>query len=233
VAGIDIVVSPSWLISAAVIVLIASPVIGRVVPGMTTVTAMSVSVLLAVLLGVSVLAHELGHCLVARSMGVRVHEVRLYLVGGVSELDRPPASPKEEALIAGAGPAVSALIALLCWLLVGSVAGRSVGWLLLIELALANGIVAIFNTLPALPLDGGRVLRAGVWKLVGRRRTATRVGAAGGLVVALALLVWAALALATGTRTGLLEAAIVAVMGFFVAAGAVAEWPRRRRRSGP
>ncbi len=225
--------SPSWLISAAIIVALATPVVAQVVHGIPTAGAVGVAALLAVLLGVSVLAHELGHCLAARSLGLGVREVRLYLVGGVSELDRSPSTPKEEALIAAAGPGVSALLAIMCGLLVGSTSERSIGWLLLLEMALANGIVAVFNVLPALPLDGGRVLRAAVWRVFRRRRSGTVAGVAGGFAVATALLVWGGVAALSGTRIGLLQAGIVAVMGVFVAVGAVGEWPFRRERTWP
>jgi Zn-dependent protease len=233
IGGIAIIVAPSWLVSAVIIVVLATPVIRQLVRGISSPGAIAVAVLLAILLGVSVLAHELGHCLAARSLGVPVREVRLYLVGGVSELGRSPASPKEEALIAGAGPGVSALLAVICGLLVGSTDPGTVAWLLLLEMAVANAIVAIFNILPALPLDGGRVLRAGVWGLFRRRRVGTIAAVIGGFVVAAALLVWGIVEALHGTRVSLLYAAIAAVMGIFVAAGAMAEWPVRRARRWP
>ena len=113
--------------------------------------------------------------------------VRLYLLGGVSELARAPRSPREEAIIAAAGPAVSAVLA-------GRVlAGRAAAtrpapssWLLLMLLALSNLVVAVFNLLPALPLDGGRVLRAGVWRASGNRGAGTTAAVVGGYVIAVA-----------------------------------------------
>lgn len=226
IAGIRIVVAPSWFIMAAVIVALATPIIGRVTHETTTV-AVVVSIGLAVLLGVSVLAHELGHCAVAAIFGIRVTEVRLYLVGGYSELDREPRSAKEEALVAAAGPVVSALVALVCWAALTVPERFSVGWLVAIELALANAIVAVFNILPALPLDGGRVLRAVFWMVGASQRTATIAGVIGGYLIAAVLLVWAVVALAQPRGNGILLAAIIATMAFFVAAGAGAEWPRR------
>ncbi len=230
IGGIPVTVSPSWVLSAALIVGLATPVVAQLVPGTGTVAAVFVSVLLAVLLGVSVLAHELGHCLAARSVGIPVAGVRLYLVGGVSELARSPSTPKEEALIAAAGPGVSALIAVACGLLAGSTTTRTVGWLLLLELALSNGVVAVFNILPALPLDGGRVLRAGVWRVTGRRRLGTTAAVIGGYLVAAALVVWGIVQLVDRTRAGILQAAIAAVMALFVAVGAMAERNRPQRR---
>jgi Zn-dependent protease len=233
IAGIDIVVAPSWFLSVVLIVALATPVVLQLIPRITSLGAAVVSVALAVLLALSVLAHELGHCLVARVFGIGVREVRLYLVGGVSELERSPASATEEALIAGAGPAVSALLAVGCWLLMGVTEVRTIGWLILIELAVANAIVAVFNILPALPLDGGRVTRALIWKVSRRRRAGTIVGVAGGFLVAAALIVWAGLFLRSGTRPGLLQAAIVLVMAAFVAAGAWAERPSTAARGWP
>lgn len=233
IAGIDIVVAPSWFLSVILIVFLATPVVMQLVPEITSVGAAAVSVILAVLLAVSVLAHELGHCLAARLFRIPVREVRLYLIGGVSELGRSPSSPAEEALVAGAGPAVSILLTGICWLLTDLAAWRSVGWLILLELAVANGVVAAFNLLPALPLDGGRVARAAIWRLTRRRRLGTIVGVVGGLIVAAALIVWAAMLLRLGTRPGLLQAAIVVVMAAFVAAGAWAERPPPADRQWP
>ena len=233
IGGIPIIMAPSWLIAVVIIVVLAAPVVRQVVPETGAFGAIVVSFLLALLLGVSVLAHELGHCLAARSFGVPVSAVRLYLIGGVSELRRAPASPKEEALIAGAGPGVSALLAVVCGLLVGSTDSRTIGWLLLLDLALANGVIAVFNILPALPLDGGRVLRAGVWRIAGRRRLGTIAAVIGGFVVAAGLLVWAVIELVAADRGSVLQAGIAAVMAAFVAGGALAEWPTKAERGWP
>lgn len=225
IKGIRIVIAPSWFVSVAVIVVLATPVIGRVTGG-STASSVAVSVLLAVLLGVSVLLHELGHCAVAAAFGIAVHEVRLYLVGGVSQLARAPRSAKEESLVAAAGPAASAVLALGCWALLALTDRYSTAWLIVLEMAMANGIVAVFNILPALPLDGGRVLRAGFWSVGRSERAGTIAGAVGGFVVAAALLVWAVIALSRPDRAGVLLAVIIATMAFFVAAGAWSEWPR-------
>lgn len=223
--GIRLVVTPSWFLSVAVIVVVAAPLVRRFVPGTSGAGSALIAVLLAVLLGLSVLAHELGHCAAALRLGIPVREVRLYLIGGSSELARSPASAKEESLIAAAGPAVSVLLTLACWAAFQLMSAGSIGYLVTLELALANGIVAVFNILPALPLDGGRVLRALVWRITGRYRGGTIAGVIGGFALAAALLVWAALTLGAQTRTGTLQAVIIAVMGFFVATGAWAEWP--------
>lgn len=227
IAGIAIVVAPSWFLSAVLIVVLATPIVGRITGSRSTWVTGAVSLVLAVLLGVSVLAHELGHCAAAGIFGIRVSEVRLYLVGGVSELDRPPTTAREEALVAAAGPIVSALVALGCWGLFSLTDRFSVAWLITLELAVANGIVAVFNILPALPLDGGRVLRAAFWHVGRSQRIGTIAGCIGGFAVTAALLVWAVYALAMPGRGGVLQAVIIATMALFVATGAAAEWPRR------
>ncbi|MET3805165.1 Zn-dependent protease [Nakamurella sp. UYEF19] len=223
IGGIPIVLSLSWLLSVLLIAVLATPVVQQAIPAITTAAAVLVSIGLGVLLGVSVLLHELGHCLAARSLGLPVIEVRLYLLGGVSELGRMPGSPREEAVIAAAGPGVSALLAGIFGLLVGSTTPHTITWLLLIELALANLVVAVFNILPALPLDGGRVLRAGVWGASGRRRYGTLAAVFSGYLIALALLVWGAIQIAGPTRAALLQGGVAVVMAIFVAVGAAGE----------
>ncbi len=216
----------SWLVSVVVIVVLAGPVVQQAVAGIGRGGAIGVAVLLAVLLGLSVLVHELGHCLAARALGLPVVEVRLYLLGGVSELGRMPSSAREEAIIAAAGPALSAVLSGVFFLLLGSVERHTVPWLLLGELALANAIVAVFNVLPALPLDGGRVLRAGVWQVSGRRRWGTVAAAVGGYLVAAALVVWGIADLTGSARAGILQAAIAVATAGFVAYGA---WEEQRQ----
>ncbi|SDP31982.1 Zn-dependent protease (includes SpoIVFB) [Nakamurella panacisegetis] len=223
IGGIPVVLSLSWLISVLIVAILATPVVEQAIPGITTGPAVAVAVGLGVLLGVSVLAHELGHCLAARSLGVPVLEVRLYLLGGVSELGRLPNTPKEEAVIAAAGPGVSFILAGVFGLLIGSTTPHTVTWLLLIELALANLVVAIFNVLPALPLDGGRVLRAGVWQASGRRRLGTLSAVAGGYLIAVALIVWGIVEVAGSTKAAVLQGGIAVVMALFVGVGAASE----------
>ena len=208
------------------------PVIAQVVPGTGTGLAIAMSIVLGVLLGISVLAHELGHCWAARVLGMQVVGVRLYLLGGVSELAKAPRSPREEAIIAAAGPAVSAVIAGAFWIAVAATTPGTVGWLLVMLLALSNLVVAVFNLLPALPLDGGRVLRAGVWSASGNRRAGTTVAVIGGYVIAVALVGWAVLILLDAGSAGLLPAGIAVAMALFVAVGAAGEGRQHGRSNG-
>ncbi len=228
IGGVPVSVAPSWVLSVVVIGALGVPVIMQVVPGTASVVAVGVSVLLGILLGASVLAHELGHCLAARLLGMNVTGVRLYLLGGVSELQRVPRSPREEALVAAAGPAVSGVLAGIAWLVSQLTESGTVGWLLVMLLALSNVLVALFNLLPALPLDGGRVLRAGVWQVSGNRRRGTAAAVIGGYVIAALLAGWAVALLLGDGLDALLPAGIAILMALFVAVGAAAERGRRR-----
>jgi Zn-dependent protease/CBS domain-containing protein len=151
----------------------------------------------------SVLAHELAHSLVARAQGSPVRDITLFLFGGVSSIEKEADRPLQEVLMAGVGPATSLVLALLfgglSWLLgpVNVLAGAFFA-----QLAIVNGLLAVFNLLPGLPLDGGRILRAIVWKLNKNYRKATGIAAIAGRVVSFAMiiggLVWSYLSLRGG-----------------------------------
>jgi len=223
VAGVRILVTPSWIASVAAIAVLGVPVVRRVVPGTSPAVAVLVAILLGVLLGVSVLAHELGHCLAARLRGIDVIAVRLYLLGGVSELASGPVTPRDEALVAAAGPAVSGVLAGVFWLALQPLSVGTVGWLILLLLALSNLVIGVFNLLPALPLDGGRVVRAGIWGLSGSRPAGTKVAEIGGYLLAAALLCWAVLMILDDGVAALLPAGIAVAMSLFVVVGVIGE----------
>ncbi|MDQ3990143.1 MAG: site-2 protease family protein, partial [Actinomycetota bacterium] len=189
--GVPVLLAPSWWVGAVVVTALYAPVVTRLLPEVGDGSVVLLAATLAALLGLSVLLHELGHCVVALRLGVPVLRVRLFLLGGISELARRPAGPRDEGLIAAAGPAVSVVLAVLAgagwWVLEPG----GVLWLLVAEVAVANAAVGAFNLLPGLPLDGGRVLRSLVWAITGRRRTGTTAAVAGAGVVAFGLLVWA------------------------------------------
>jgi Zn-dependent protease len=118
------------------------------------------------------LAHELAHAIVARRRGIGVHGIVLWLLGGVSKLNGEPMDPDVEVRIAAAGPATSLALAL-GFLVLSRLAGTGLlaaglGWL-----GWINGLLAVFNLLPAFPLDGGRVLRALLWRHYGNKDRAT------------------------------------------------------------
>jgi Zn-dependent protease len=137
-------------------------------PGGPTVAAVTVAGVAAVIFFTSVLLHELAHSLVARRYGLRVDGITLWLLGGVSRLEGEVPTAKAEFRIAIAGPAVSAALALgfgALALTAGGLALPAVVTSALAWLAVINGVVAVFNLVPAAPLDGGRVLGAALWAL--------------------------------------------------------------------
>ncbi|MBQ1047193.1 site-2 protease family protein [Micromonospora sp. C51] len=145
----------------------------------------------------SVLAHELGHALTARRFGIGVRGITLELLGGYTEMDRDAPSPRVDLLVSLAGPAVSAVLGAAAVAATLALPDRTVADQLAFQLAASNVIVALFNILPGLPLDGGRALRAVVWALTRDRHRATEIAG------------WAGRILAVGTA--LLVAALYAI----------------------
>ncbi|MEU4401714.1 M50 family metallopeptidase [Micromonospora orduensis] len=132
----------------------------------------------------SVLLHELGHALTARRYGIGVRGITLELLGGYTEMDRDAPSPRVDLLVSLAGPAVSAVLGVIAVAATVALPERTVAHQLALQLAVSNVIVAVFNILPGLPLDGGRALRALVWGLTRDRHRGTEVAGWAGRAVA-------------------------------------------------
>jgi Zn-dependent protease len=133
----------------------------------------------------SVLLHELGHALTARRYGIGVRGITLELLGGWTEMDRDAPSPRVDGLVSLAGPAVSLVLGGIGTLAALALPDRTVIGQIAFQLAASNVIVAVFNVLPGLPLDGGRALRALIWALIKDRNRATEVAGWAGRVLAL------------------------------------------------
>jgi stage IV sporulation protein FB len=150
------------------------------------------SLIFMVLLFLCVLLHEFGHIFTARAFGVTTPYVTLLPIGGVAQLERIPEQPGQEFLIAIAGPLVNVAIALVlvfvggAHLLAGAAVVDDTHFSMLDRLAVVNLFLVLFNLIPAFPMDGGRVLRAGLATKLGYVR-ATEIAAAIGQFVAFAL----------------------------------------------
>ncbi|GIJ48149.1 zinc metalloprotease [Virgisporangium aliadipatigenens] len=169
----------------------------------------------------SLLAHELAHALVARHYGIPVRRVTLWLLGGVAELDGDPPTPTADLRVAAVGPLTSAGIGGVCFAaalavrsLVSPVPVTALAWL-----ATINLLLAVFNMIPAAPLDGGRVLRAALWRWRGDRARAVVAAARAGSFVGGALVVSGLIVMVLGDLSGLW----LILVGWFVAGAARAE----------
>jgi Zn-dependent protease/predicted transcriptional regulator len=171
---------------------IASGLLPREAPGLNTYEYWGLGLITTALLFVSVLAHELAHSLMARAEGLGTGNITLYMFGGLSSLNGQPAEPASEFKIAVVGPAASFLVGIVFYLIVDvflyGTSHRAIGQVLR-HLGNINLLLAGFNILPGLPLDGGRVLRALLWRLNKNFRAATQLAVRSGLMIALTLVV--------------------------------------------
>ena len=231
--GVPVLLAPSWWLGSVAVTVLYAPLVNRFLPNAGALVSMALAAAFAVLLGASVLAHELGHCVVALQLGLPVRRVRLFLLGGLAEITRTPRRPGHEGVVAAAGPAVSAALAAICGLVLLVMPTGGPVWLLVVECAVANVAVAVFNVLPGLPLDGGRMLRAGVWAVSGERSTGTKAAVAGGWLVAGLLLLWALWGIAAESPDRWLRLVVCLITAWFVADGARGELAADERSAWP
>lgn len=226
VCGFPIKVNLSWLLLLGLIVYtLGSPggLFDRWLQGAAPpVMCWALGLAGAVGLFASLLVHELCHSIVARHTGIHVRGITLFIFGGVSELEDDPPTPLAEFLMAAAGPLSSALIgsAFLAVTLLGPSVGMPAQVSALVSyLAAVNWALAVFNSVPAFPLDGGRVVRSLLWGLSGDPVWATRwaagIGSAGGA----AMMIGGVMLALTGHGIGAIWLAFV---GFFVRQAAAA-----------
>ena len=188
IAGSDVLVSSSWFLVAGLIALLMAPRVDAVTPGLGGWKYVA-GLMFAVLLYLSVLLHEASHALMARRLGFSVRSITLHFLGGMTSIEGEARTPRQEFLIAVVGPLTSL-----------AVGGAALGlWFVTPEgllqmavegLAGANLVVGILNLVPGLPLDGGRVLKAAVWRFSGDVLLGTTVAGWGGRVTALLVLSW-------------------------------------------
>jgi Zn-dependent protease/CBS domain-containing protein len=199
--GIPISLDASWLIILALLTLSLAQTFPQLMhsfypeaePSVASYHYWIMALIAALAFFICVLLHELGHAIVARSRGMPIRGITLFLFGGVAELGDEPVSAGTEFVMAIAGPLVSVVLALVLGVLAW--VGYHTGWapevvLVLGYLAVINGLVLVFNMLPAFPLDGGRVLRSILWAATGKLRQATYWAALLGQAFAWLLIAW-------------------------------------------
>src|SRR6185503_4442559 len=190
VFGLNIRIDISWLIIFSLVAMSMFGYFARGFPDLGAGAAWAAALATTLIFFVSLLLHEISHSVVARSKGVEVAGITLFMFGGVSQIRQEPRRPSDEFIIAVVGPVTSALLGVLFLALrlafaPDSLAHEAAGWLGRINLALA-----VFNLLPGFPLDGGRMLRAAVWGATKDFRRATRVASFMGSVIAFGLVGW-------------------------------------------
>jgi Zn-dependent protease len=219
-AGVELSIHPSWLVIAFLITYsLAVAQFPRQFPGWSGAQYWVVAGATAVLFFASVLAHELSHAVVARRFGLTVAGITLFIFGGATTLDGDSRTPREEALVALAGPATSIGIGLallgIDLVVTQPQIGALIGWLGFINITLG-----VFNLIPGFPMDGGRVLRAILWRVRGDRLVATRNAAMVGRGFAYLLVAGGVfLALQPG---GLFSGLWLALIGWFLSNAAEA-----------
>lgn len=215
IMGIELRVHSSWIIIAGLVMWsLASAALpadfGDVSPDLRLAMAAAITLLFFL----SLLAHELAHSVVAVIRGIPVRRITFFLFGGMAETTKDSRTPGEEFLIAIAGPLCSVLLAaLFFWLWL---AGSGWGWPRALTgsaayVAVLNLVLAVFNLLPGYPMDGGRVLRAVIWKATGNVTRATRWASRVGEWMAYGLMLFGAWDALTGDIMGGVWMVLIAI----------------------
>jgi Zn-dependent protease/CBS domain-containing protein len=224
IAGVRIGLNLSVLV--IVVVVAASLAIGRfpsAFPGRSGAAYATASVIAAVLFLASLLAHELAHAVVAKRNGIGVESITLWLFGGVAQLESEPRSPGADFRVAVVGPLTSLVVGVVFGgVALALTAGGSMGLAagVFAYLAGVNVVLAVFNLFPAAPLDGGRVLRAGLWAWRHDRLRAAVIAARAGRVFGFVLVGLGILQTGAGLGFGGLWLVLI---GLFLVNAATAE----------
>lgn len=218
--GIPFYINSSWLLILAFVTLLnaTDERIQRLAGGITY-RAWSIGFAVAILLFVSVLLHELGHSLAARSQGIEVNSITLFLFGGMASIERESRTASDALLVAIAGPAVSFF--LFCGLTLSErfldLSGAS--RYIVANIAEINLFLGLFNLIPGLPLDGGQIVKAIVWKVTGDRFKGIYLASVSGQAIGtFGIILGIALVLLTGEAGG----AWIGLVGWFILRNATA-----------
>lgn len=179
-AGIPILVSPSWFVLFGLTTwLLATQIYPDALEGASRWTHYAMAASSVILFFASIIIHELAHSLVARAYKIPVRSITLFILGGVAQITREAAKPLHELLMAAAGPLTSFALSFAffgAWFALGARDDRPIDYVL-VWLVLMNAILGVFNMLPAFPMDGGRVFRALAWLVTGNYNRATSIAA--------------------------------------------------------
>jgi Zn-dependent protease len=189
IAGIPVLLAYSWFVIAAFTVIVYGPVLLERNPALGA-SAYTVAFAYAVLLLISVLVHELAHALTAKIYGWPTEKIVLNLWGGHTQFENFTATPGRSVLVALAGPAANFVLAGAAWLVLSVADLASVADILTNIFMWANLVIGIFNVLPGLPLDGGRLVESAVWKATGSQAKGTVAAGWAGRFIVVALGYW-------------------------------------------
>lgn len=221
VGGVVVLVRSSWILVALLLAYLLAPQVDRVEPGLG-VWKYVAGLAYAVLLYLTVLLHEMSHALMAKHYGLPVRWITLSFLGGMTTIDGESRTPRQEFRIAVVGPLTSIAVGLvalaLTRVLPDGLIGMAIG-----GVAFANLVIGVLNLVPGLPLDGGRVLQAAVWKSTGNTHKGTMVAAWAGRGVAILALFWPLASVGiTGQRPDFLDYLLAWVVAAFLWGGATA-----------
>jgi Zn-dependent protease len=229
IRGVDVLVRSSWFLIAALIAFWLAPRIEEVEPGLGVLKYVA-GVGFAVLFYLSLLLHEVAHALMAQRYGLGVRSISLVFLGGFTEIDSETRTPGQEFKVAVVGPLTSIVVGLLFVPLWLAIPDGLIG-LTVRGLAFSNIVVGIYNLIPGLPFDGGRVLKALVWRITGNVHRGTIVAAWGGRVAAVLVLFWPWVAREFfDLQTNITDYVLAAVIAGFLWSGATASMVSARVR---
>ena len=207
--GIPLFLDPLWFL----ILGLATLNFGVSYQELGSIQAWSIGIIMALLLFGSVILHELGHSLVAQKQGIKVNSITLFLFGGIAAIEEESKTPGQAFQVAIAGPLVSIALFILLRLGSNAIPDNIALHMMLGDLARINLVLALFNLIPGLPLDGGQVLKAALWKVTGNRFQAVRMAARAGQILGYAAI---AFGFAIDYATGQLVTGLwIALLGWF------------------
>lgn len=229
IAGSDVLVTPSWFLIAALIAWWMGPQIDAVEPGLGWLRYVAGFVFAIVLYG-AVLLHEAAHAIVAKRLGYPVGVIMLHFLGGATAVEKEAKRPRDEFWIAVVGPLASLAVAAAAFGVSFLTPGGLVG-LIVAGLWFTNLLVGVLNLVPGLPLDGGRLLKAGVWSATGNINRGTIVAGWVGRAIAVVVLLWPfILGQILGGEPRLTSYIVAVILGVFLWSGASASILSARAR---